>query len=150
MPPLKKLVMSSVLVASLAACAGRDPAPAMPVAMPADHQLDCNALYAEISGNTAKIASLQGEESNKRGQNIAMGIVGGLLFWPALFAMDFKDAAGTDRKAVEARLSYLNTLYAQRQCAATAPVVGWKDAPIRGEQPAPAPAPVVQETSRSM
>ena len=89
---------------------------AQPVAIPSDHNLNCEALYAEIQGNSVKVASLQSEEQSKRGQNIAMGIVGGILFWPALFAMDFKDAAGTDRKAVEARLSYLNTLYAQKNC----------------------------------
>jgi len=33
-----------------------------------------------------------------------------------LFFMDFKDAAGKDRKAVEARQSYLTTLYAQKSC----------------------------------
>ena len=78
------------------------------------------------------MASLSAEESSKRGQNIAMGVVGAVLFWPALFAMDFKDAAGTDRKAVEARLAYLNSLYGAKQCAGvtgTAPVI-------------PAPAPV--------
>ncbi len=91
--PLKKLVVGSVLVASLAACAGRDPAPVMRSRCRPITNWTATALYAGISGNTAKIASLQGEESNKRGQSIAMGIVGGLLFWPALFAMDFKDAA---------------------------------------------------------
>ncbi|TAJ32647.1 MAG: hypothetical protein EPO67_10365 [Reyranella sp.] len=108
-----------VLVAQLAACAGRDAAIAQPVAMPADQQLNCEALYAEIVGNNAKVASLQSEESSKRGQNIAMGVVGAVLFWPALFAMDFKDAAGTDRKAVEARLAYLNSLYGAKSCAST-------------------------------
>lgn len=119
MSTARKGLMAIVLVAQLAACAGRDPMVAQPVAMPADQQLNCTALHAEISGNNAKVASLQQEEQSKRGQNIAMGVVGAVLFWPALFAMDFKDAAGTDRKAVEARLSYLNALYAGKNCAGT-------------------------------
>ncbi len=131
---VKRIVSAFALAAMLGACAGRDPAPAMPVAMPTDNSLDCQALHAEISGNNAKIASLQQEESSKRGQNIAMGIVGGILFWPALFAMDFKDAAGTDRKAYEARQSYLNTLYAQKSCMVTQPqpAAGPKDARREG------------------
>ena len=135
MSTIRKVITSAVLVAQLAACAGRDAAPPQPVATPADQQLDCPALYAEISGNNAKVASLQSEESSKRGQNIAMGVAGALLFWPALFVMDFKDAAGTDRKAVEARLAYLNTLYATKHCAETtgpapaAPVVTPPQAP---------------------
>ena len=35
---------------------------------------------------------------------------------PALCFMDLKDAAGKDRKAVDARQSYLTTLYAQKSC----------------------------------
>jgi len=114
---VRKLVSAVTLVALLGACAGRDAA-YIPVVQPTDQGLDCGALYAEMSTNTAKIASLSAEEGSKRGQNIAMGVAGAILFWPALFAMDFKDAAGTDRKAVEARQSYLTTLYSQKHCAA--------------------------------
>ena len=46
-----------------------------------------------------------------------MGAVALVLFWPALFAMDFKDAAGKDRAQVEVRQAYLQSLYAQKLCA---------------------------------
>jgi hypothetical protein len=118
-PMIRKWVAGAVLVSQLAACAGRDAAPPQPVATPYDQQLNCQALFAEINGHNAKVASLSAEENNKRGQNIAMGVVGAIIFFPALFAMDFKDAAGTDRKAVEARLAYLNGLYASKSCAGT-------------------------------
>ena len=114
---LRKLVSAVALVTLLDGCAGRDAA-YIPVVQPTDQGLDCGALYAEMSANTAKIASLSSEEGNKRGQNIAMGVVGAIVFFPALLAMDFKDAAGTDRKAVEARQSYLTTLYSQKHCTA--------------------------------
>jgi hypothetical protein len=116
----KKTVSAVALVAVLGACAGRDPVAAVPVAQPQDGNQSCEALYAEMTVNNTRIQALQGEESNKRGQNIAMGIVGGILFWPALFAMDFKDAAGTDRKNVQARQQYLEALYAQKSCTANA------------------------------
>jgi hypothetical protein len=41
-------------------------------------------------------------------------VTGAVLFFPALFLMDFQDAAGTDSKALEARDQYLTTLAAQR------------------------------------
>lgn len=126
----RHVVSAIALVSLLGACAGRDPVAPIPVAQPQDGNQSCEALYAEQMANNARIQQLQGEESNKRGQNIAMGIVGGILFWPALFAMDFKDGAGTDRKNVEARQSYLQTLYAQKKCTDPKPVEGWKDAPV--------------------
>ena len=114
---VRNLACAAALAAMLGACAGRDPTPMLPVAMPSDGGLNCQALFAEITANNAKIQSLQSEEQSKRGQNIAMGVVGAVLFWPALFAMDFKDAAGKDRMNVEARQSYLQTLYAQKNCS---------------------------------
>ena len=112
---VRKLASAVALVALLGACAGRDAA-YIPIVQPTDQSLDCGALYAEMSANTAKIASLSAEEGNKRGQKIAMGVAGAILFSPALLAMDFKDAAATDRKAVEARQGYLTTLYSQKHC----------------------------------
>jgi hypothetical protein len=100
----------------LAACAGRAPQQ-IAVVQPKDVAMDCTALNAEIAGDATHEADLAKEEGNKRGQNIAAGIGGAILFWPALFLMDFQDAAGTERKALESRDQYLATLAAQR-CAA--------------------------------
>jgi hypothetical protein len=97
----------------LAACAGRAPQQ-IAVVQPKDVAMDCTALNAEIAGDATHEADLAKEEGNKRGQNIAAGIGGAILFWPALFLMDFQDAAGTERKALESRDQYLATLAAQR------------------------------------
>jgi hypothetical protein len=113
---LRNLASAAALVGVLGACAGRDAAQ-IPVVQPMDGGLNCTALYAEMTANNARIVSLSSEEQSKRGQNIAMGVAGAVLFWPALFFMDFKDAAGKDRAAVEARQSYLTTLFAQKSCA---------------------------------
>jgi len=59
---------------------------------PFDNQKDCLALDAEISGNSQPIIQLADEKADKRVQNIVAGTVGLVLFWPALFAMDFQDA----------------------------------------------------------
>jgi hypothetical protein len=114
---VRKLVSAIALAAMLGACAGRDAAPPMPVSMGNEDNLSCKAIYAEMNVNNARIYSLHQEEDNKRGQNIAMGVVGALIFWPALFAMDFKDGAGKDRANVEARNAFLQSMYAQKSCA---------------------------------
>ena len=113
---MRKLLSAVLVAASVSACAGRDPAPAMPIAMGNEQNLNCQGLYAEINANNVRIQGLQSEEQSKRGQNIAVGVIGAVLFWPALFAMDFKDAAGKDRQNVEARNMYLQTVYAQKGC----------------------------------
>jgi hypothetical protein len=50
--------------------------------------------------------------------NTAAGVVGMVLFWPALFALDMKGAAGVEMTALESRSAYLATLAAQRHCVA--------------------------------
>lgn len=117
---IKKMVSAIALMAVLGACAGRDPIAAAPIVQPQDANQSCEALYAEMTVNNTRITALKGEEGNKRGQNIAMGIIGAVLFAPALLAMDFKDGAGTDRKNVEARQQYLEAMYAQKSCTGVA------------------------------
>src|SRR4029077_8974789 len=105
----RRLTGVLVVAAMLGACAGRDPAPVMPVSLGNEQNLSCQAVYAEMNANNARISQLHAEEDSKRGQNIAMGAVALVLFWPALFAMDFKDAAGKDRAQVEVRQAYLQS-----------------------------------------
>jgi hypothetical protein len=116
---MRKITASLMLATMLTtgACAGRDAAPPLPVAMGNEDNLPCRAIYAEINVNNARIAQLRQEEGDKRSQNIAMGAVALILFWPAVFAMDFKDGAGKDRANVEARNAFLQAMYAQKSCA---------------------------------
>ena len=136
---MKKLITAVCVTALLAACAGRAPQQ-IQVVQPKDGMLDCTALNAEIQGNSVHEADLAKEEGNKRGQNIAAGIAGAVLFWPALFLMDFQDAAGTERKSLESRDQYLATLAAQR-CGP-----GWHPAP----QPVQATTPAVNPAAESV
>lgn len=132
----RKTVSAIALMAALSACAGRDAAAPLPTVQPQDAAATCESLYAEMLINTNRIAALQTEEGNKRGQNIAMGVAAAVLFWPALFAMDFKDAAGTDRKNMEMRQTYLQTLYATKRCTGPMPVAnGVTPAPVANGEP---------------
>ena len=86
---------------------------------PFDQQKDCLALNSEISANTYQISVLATEQQNKRTQNVVAGVAGAILFWPALFAMDFQDAAGTESNAIQSRRA---TSRRSRRSGATATV----------------------------
>lgn len=109
-----------VVVAAMAsaACAGRDPQPIATI-RPQDAYSDCTMIRAEIDANNAKATQLAGEQGGKVAQNVAAGVAG-LVIWPIWFGMDFKDAAGKEAAALQARQQYLTTLAAQR-CNPPAP-----------------------------
>ena len=130
MSTLRKSLMAVVLVAQLGACAGRDPQMTATV-QPQDMQSDCPAISAQIVANNSRLLALKSEHSSTTGGNIALAVVGGLLFWPALFAMDLKDAAGKEIASVDQRQGYLQQLAAQKGCVAAQPTTGWTDAPVR-------------------
>ena len=81
---MRKFALAATAAATLmvTACAGRTPAPVQTVQLK-DQTMDCTAINAEIAGDTVKVADLSKEEGNKRGQNVAAGIAGAVLFWPA-------------------------------------------------------------------
>jgi hypothetical protein len=106
----KLVTLSCALV--LASCAGRSPEP-IALAQAQDTQASCRALQAEVDENTTKIGDLGSEGNWKVAQNVSAVVVG-LVFWPALFAMDFKGAAGTEKEALEARNRYLSELSIER------------------------------------
>jgi hypothetical protein len=115
MSTMRRLVGALALTAMLGACAGRDPQMTQTV-QPQDAQSDCTAINAQLAANHVRLQELKHEGDNTRGGNIALGVVGGLLFWPALFAMDFKDASGKEAASVQQRQGYLQQLAAQRAC----------------------------------
>jgi hypothetical protein len=98
----------------LSACAGRDPQPIATV-QPQDQFSDCTMVRAEIEANNAKAKQLADEQGLKVAQNVGAGVVG-LVIWPVWFGMDFKDAAGKEVAALQARQQYLTELATQR-CA---------------------------------
>ncbi len=136
---MKKLVLV-MLVAQLAACAGRAPAP-VAVTQAQDRYMDCAAINAEVQANNKKISELGSEEGKKVAQNVIVGAAGLLI--PVLwFGMDFQNAAGKEVSALQSRQQYLATLAGQR-CGAAPPV------PVQTVQmtaSAPAAAPTATAT----
>jgi len=105
----------------LAACAGRD---AKPVAVmnAYDNDLSCEQIQAEIQSNETKARQLVDEQSSSRNANIAVGAVGVLLFWPALFALDLSDAERVEIDALHQRNMHLANL--ARDCSTVASAGG--------------------------
>jgi hypothetical protein len=112
---IRKIVSAVALAAVASACAGRDPQ-MIAIVQPQDATSDCSAITAQINANTEHMAALNKESSNTTSGNVALGVAGAILFWPALFAMDFKDAAGKEAASLAQRQSYLAQLATQRGC----------------------------------
>jgi uncharacterized protein YcfL len=147
---MRKELTVAVLGIALVGCAGRDPQPIVTVQQQ-DVYADCTMIRAEIEANNAKVTQLANEQGWKVAQNVGAGVVG-LVIWPVWFGMDFKDAAGKEAAALEARQKYLTVLATQR-CAAPPAVATKRPPPSRHQSAraavppaAPQPQPMPQAT----
>ena len=59
----------------------------------------------EIDENVKKLLP----KSNKTGKNVALGVTGAVIFWPALLFMDFSDAEKLEIEAYKRRYERLAT-----------------------------------------
>jgi uncharacterized protein YcfL len=128
----------AMLGIALVGCAGRDPQPIVTV-QAQDAVADCTMIRAEIEANNAKVTQLANEQGWKVAQNVGAGVVG-LVIWPVWFGMDFKDAAGKEAAALEARQKYLTILATERCRPAAAPATSQRQ-PAARQKTARAPAP---------
>src|SRR5262249_52486349 len=134
---MQRAFMVAVLGTGLVGCAGRDPQP-MASVQPQDAYSDCTMIRAEIEANNMKTQQLANEQGWKVAQNVGAGVVG-LVIWPVWFGMDFKDAAGKEAAALQARQQYLTTLATQR-CTPPSRAADRRPAPKTTRQAAkPAP-----------
>lgn len=126
------LAALTLTAAAATACGGRD-ARHIPVVEPYDAAMDCQALNALIVSNNSRIQQLYDEHDRASDTNVAIGVVGALLFWPALFALDTGDAERVEARALSDRNLYLANVARQKDCHDTA-------TPIEVKFPAPPPA----------
>ncbi len=115
---MREIFSAMAVALALSACAGRDPQPVATV-QPQDQTSDCTQIRAEIEANNQKAKQLANEQGLKVAQNVGAGVVG-IVIWPVWFGMDFKDAAGKEVAALQARQQYLTVLATER-CAAPPP-----------------------------
>lgn len=99
-------------------CGGRDARP-VDVFRPGDESLSCKTIDNEIAYNNRQIKATVSELESSKGQNVAVGVVGAILFWPALFALDVSDAEKVEIQALEERNRHLYTMASERECNLT-------------------------------
>lgn len=131
---MRKALFVAGLSLALTACAGRDPAPIATVQVQ-DQYADCTMIRAEIEANNQKVKQLADEQGWKVAQNVGAGVVG-LVLWPVWFGMDFKDAAGKEAAALQARQQFLTTLATQR-CSAPPRAADYRPPAPRRQAAAP-------------
>lgn len=117
-----------IMLASIAAlaitigCAGRDAHPVVSY-RPGDGSLNCAAIDAEMQQINIAVVPLYDAAGDKTGWNIGWGLVGGLLFWPALFALDLSDAEMEEVRAYQSRWDNLMRMREQRNCLGPVPAM---------------------------
>lgn len=115
---LSALTCAGLLVAG---CARRDAVPVSAYS-PNDKEMSCRELDTEIQRNNALLRARVGEVADTEQRNIVVGAAALILFWPAAFAMDLKDAAGTEAASLEQRNVVLSQLAAKGRCQTARPL----------------------------
>ncbi len=109
------VAMVYFLLLLLSGCAGRQ---ANPVAayQYGDEQKSCPFLRSEIAEIQNDITRKLKACNNTQGKNVALGVAGAILFWPALFFMDLSDADQIELEALRKRYNALVRLSASKKC----------------------------------
>ena len=114
-----KQVICLLLIGSvfLTGCAGRE---ANPVQMyyPGDENRSCQALLTEMSQIQTDMTKLKTETDDKETSNVLLALCG-ILFFPAWFFIDMKDAEKIEYDAFSRRYSRLLILAAEKNCDMT-------------------------------
>lgn len=77
--------------------------------------MSCSGLNASIADIDVRIIEVQGEDKTT-GQNTAAGIVGAIIFWPALFALDISDDEKIEIDAYRRRRTSLRRIMVEKEC----------------------------------
>lgn len=109
------MIVFTMIFPFLQGCAGHT---ANPVSMyqPSDGGLSCQSILYSMSEIDRKVKRLL-PASNKTGKNVAIGVVGAVIFWPALFFMDFTDSEKVEIAAYRDRYEHLARLYENKRCS---------------------------------
>lgn len=106
-------ILSTALL--LAGCAGRQANPVTAI-QSGDERLTCEQIVTTLKLNTSEVKGLISESSSNTGKNVAAGVVGAVIFFPMLFFMDTKNAAGDEARALVRRNEVLYKRYNLMSC----------------------------------
>jgi len=105
------LAVSALLLST--ACAGRTANPVSEYQY-GDENKTCPRLRAEISQTSGDIAALI-PDTNKTGQNVALGVAGAFFIVPWFF-MDFSEAEQVEVNALRRRHNNLVAIASEKKC----------------------------------
>tara|TARA_R110001599_G_scaffold243206_4_gene442959 strand:+ start:1936 stop:2328 length:393 start_codon:yes stop_codon:yes gene_type:complete len=109
------VITSCLLVGLLSACAGREPV-LRDVAKTSDEDKSCTSLHSESLNLAANARSKIEANKSRDGGDVAIGVAGALLFWPALFALDTKNADGHEGNNLVDRIEHLELIAENKKC----------------------------------
>ncbi len=121
---MKKTFLLGISVGILAGCAGREPV-LEPTTTPWDASFNCEQLMLAHDDAINRAVAKQQLQQNKNNGDVALGIAGAVLFWPALFFIDTKNAEGIEAQNLMARASSLRSLAVSKECD----LMAWKPMP---------------------
>jgi hypothetical protein len=112
---LQKAVAIALCCLFLVGCAGRT---AVPVAQHqyGDDKKPCDHLKVEIAELQGDITVKTKKAENTKGANVALGVTGMILFWPALFFMDLSEADQIELEAMRKRHNALVRICVDQNC----------------------------------
>ena len=109
------LLLSAFAAMSVVGCGGRA---ANPIATKevGDRDLDCDEIEAEMSDLDAQARRLLGEQENKTGKNVALGVAGLFFLWPIWFFADLSTAEKQEAQAMQDRGRHLQRIARKKDC----------------------------------
>ena len=78
--------------------------------------MNCDRLQAELGRIQYEVRRKTGQKQSGDNKDTALFVAGMVIFWPALFFMDLKNADKVELEALQNRYNYLTNLYNSKNC----------------------------------
>ena len=114
-----KTISTALIVISLAACATNPDKIASAYVSSSEYaDYTCSSLQREYASNERKAEDLYAGMKSKSRVNATAGVVGALIFWPALFFMKGKDAeADATYSELQGRKTAIEKAMDKKKCS---------------------------------
>ena len=96
-------------------CGGRAAYPVQ-ISQAGDYALQCNQLEAEMNRIRHEVQLKTGQKTTGDLADTALFAAGLVIFWPALFFMDLKNADKVELEALQSRYAHLVDIYTNKIC----------------------------------
>lgn len=132
-----KLFLTLISAAVLAGCSTASKDITASYVSPIQYQsYDCEQLSAEDQRLKARVAQLGGRLDEAAQNDKSIGVVGAVLFWPALFALGGTKQQEAEYARLKGEYDALQQAYIQKKCLASKPPETIKEAIQEPPKPA--------------